>query len=210
MITDPHTEAIRKENEELKDRLAALEAKLSGAPARSEFVGERPMYRLLKPFYGPDNRYYDPEEGEDVINYTGTPNEHMEPMNEPARKRTIAWLESLPGKGILPLEFIVEAAAKLSHTAKDSPLPDFAGRVMAEAMRIRSHHEGKPVEAVELSLPKHVEDVPLMGNDRRLSRRSLQKDVISSAAAPEGMRRRPGPKRRIMGGGGPDAAIDIG
>lgn len=215
MITDPFTEEIRKENEDLKARLAALEARLNNAPL-DDYVGEKPMYRLLKPFYGPNDCYYDPEEGQAIINYTGTPNEHMEPINDAAKARTTAWLESLPGKGVLPIEDMVSAAAKFSHLAKDMDLAEFSGKILGEALKMRNQRMGIATQKVELSIPHAVDDVPLTGADRRIQSARKASTTVGLATPPADVaakmaRRFP---KKVMGTSGPavstEGAIDIG
>lgn len=53
----------------------------------------KPRYRLLKPFYC-DDTYI--QEGVE-IEFIGTPNEFMEPLNEPAREKLNAFLEKNGG-----------------------------------------------------------------------------------------------------------------
>ncbi len=53
---------------------------------------DKPTYRLLSPFFGPNDHLY--EEG-DVIVFGGCPNEDMEPLNEPARAKLRAYVEAL-------------------------------------------------------------------------------------------------------------------
>lgn len=59
---------------------------------------ERPAYRVLAihGFYGPDDHLY--QEGDEIY-FDGVPNEELEPLNESARDRMIAFLEELDRKG---------------------------------------------------------------------------------------------------------------
>lgn len=55
---------------------------------------ERAQYRVLDPagFYGDDDNLY--QEGEEIV-FDGTPNEQMEPLNEVAKERLVAYLNTL-------------------------------------------------------------------------------------------------------------------
>lgn len=55
---------------------------------------DRPAYRILAVygFYGPDDHLYG--EGEEIY-FDGEPNEEMEPLNESARVKLVAYLEKL-------------------------------------------------------------------------------------------------------------------
>jgi len=91
-----------------------------------------PRYRLLKPFYVDDNYI---EEGV-VIEFAGTPNEAMEPLNEPALEKMKAYLATLEGGR--------------------TPRPE---DVFYVAMANR------PKEP-QVTIPHAVKDVPQMGNLR--------------------------------------------
>src|SRR5690242_12391265 len=53
-----------------------------------------PRYRLLAPFYAPNDVHYPVE---DIIEFDGVPNESMEPLNRPAEDKLEAYLASLGG-----------------------------------------------------------------------------------------------------------------
>lgn len=56
-------------------------------------IEQTPVYRLLQPFFSPDDNYF--PEG-DEIEYEGVPNHQMEPVNEAAHQVFAEWLGSLP------------------------------------------------------------------------------------------------------------------
>jgi hypothetical protein len=61
-------------------------------------MSELPHYRILaeKGFYGPDCHLY--VEGDEIY-FDGVPNEEMEPLNDPARKRLVEYVEFLDEEG---------------------------------------------------------------------------------------------------------------
>lgn len=208
MTTDTLPDDVRAENEALRKQLAEMAARFEGyTPPRHVDTGPRPQYRLLKPFYGPNDHYYDPEEGEEVIEWTGTPNEAMEPLNGPARVRMLEWLETLPGGGDLPIDLIMEAAMKMRpvHGQDDAPLADFAGNVMREAIRLRNAREGKAPVIHELAMPHKVENVPVMGGGK--TNRKPISEVIGAVPQPPKPRGRP---KRVFGAGVTEGPIEVG
>ena len=214
MITDPLTEQVRAENAELKQRLSDMEAKFEAlmngvtTPAPVD-TGPRPQYRLIKPFYGPNDHFYDPDEGDEVIEWTGVPNDSMEAINEPAIKRMRAWKETLPGGGPIPLDILMEAAMAMrpKHGEDDTPLADFAGNVMRQAIKLRNMREGRDVPVDQITLPHKEENVPVMGGGR--FNRKQTKEVIASIPQ---ARTRPNKAKRVFGTGSGvnESPIEIG
>ena len=186
MITDPHTEKVRKENEELKERLAALEAKLEKAQeaAPKKWVGELPRYKLIKPFYGPDDVLYDPEEpGFDAIDWTGVPNHEMEPINEPAKKRMEAWLRSLPGGKDSPNMDEMSQAAYMHRPREgqpELPMRIWTELVQKTARELMYQRLGTPSEEQTLELPHKYDNIPVMGNEQRAQKRKARGDMLKS------------------------------
>lgn len=54
----------------------------------------RPVYRVLNPngFFGPNDHLF--KEDEEIV-YDGTPNEELEPLNEAAKQKMVAFIENL-------------------------------------------------------------------------------------------------------------------
>lgn len=157
-------------------KIAALEAELAAlkrAKIEPQFDGEAPRYRLLKPFYGPDDRYYDPEEGDEIIDWDGVPNEQMEPINDPAKMRMTAYLERLPAGKTPALADIVQAAASLrpKYGDEEIPLEEFAGEVLKQALRIDRQRRGEPVEERKIVLPEKPKQVAVTGDKAMKPRR---------------------------------------
>ncbi len=197
MISDPETEKVRLENAELKSQLEALtrqvNALMGAAPVRQEeWQGERPQYKLIKPFYGPNDVYFDPEQGDEVIEWTGAPNECMEPLNEAARKRMIAWIDGLPGGKTPPLDIIAMAGAmvnsKYGAAAKDLPLTVMAAEIMKMAKTLQAERSGI-TEETEVVLPHKEVNVPAMGNDpaaqRAKSRKARMDQMVRAVPQPK-------------------------
>ena len=94
---------------------------------------EKPRYKLLKPFYVNDQ--YIAEDTE--IEWTGVPNEQMEPLNDQAIERMTAYLLTLEG-------------------GRTPRVEDLMYQTMLK----------RPREAAEITIPKAVQDIPQMGNMR--------------------------------------------
>ena len=94
---------------------------------------EKPRYKLLKPFYVNDQ--YISEDTE--IEWTGVPNEQMEPLNDMAVEKMTAYLSTLEG-------------------GRTPRVEDLMYQTMLK----------RPKEAAEVTIPKAVQDVPQMGSMR--------------------------------------------
>jgi len=98
---------------------------------------EAPRYRLIQPFYVDDQFIAEGVE----IEFEGIPNEQMEALNEPARKRMMEYLALLPGGRTPRVEDVFYLAMQnrpreggdtvvLPHAVKD--VPQMGGRVTLE------------------------------------------------------------------------------
>jgi hypothetical protein len=94
---------------------------------------EKPRYKLLKAFYVNDQ--YISEDTE--IEWTGVPNEQMEPLNDMAVEKMTAYLLTLEG-------------------GRTPRVEDLMYQTMLK----------RPKEAAEVTIPKAVQDVPQMGSMR--------------------------------------------
>lgn len=134
---------------------------------------DRPAYRLLEPFFGPNDHKY--EEG-DCITFTGTPNEHMEPLNEPARKALRAYVEMLDERA---REYAEKNGRSFVRRARS--IDDALADITADARRI--------------ALTKDGPGVPLQGA-RKLEggiERIEPDPEPAQTRAQDGRRRAPGP-----------------
>lgn len=98
---------------------------------------DRAAYRILdvNGFYGDDDNLYKQDE---VIYWDGEPNEEMEPMNEMARVRLVAYLEKLDNLGRLAAEkagkpFVsrprtLDGAIEIATSLERSNMPVMGGR----------------------------------------------------------------------------------
>ena len=61
----------------------------------------RACYRILNPFFGPDDTLYSVDQNGDpaIVYFDGEPNEEMEPMNKLAEERLSALMEKLDDLG---------------------------------------------------------------------------------------------------------------
>jgi len=87
----------------------------------------RPAWRVLNPsgFFGPNDHLY--SEGEEIY-YDGEPNEELEPLNEPAMVKLVAYLERLDTLGR-------EAAAKAGKAYAGRPRSLDGGLALATAVQ---------------------------------------------------------------------------
>jgi len=204
-ITDPRTEEVAAENAALKAKLAEqerqIQALMNGGVALDEagqkWVGEMPQYKLIKPFYGPNDVFYDPEGGDEIIEWTGIPNEAMEPLNEPAKKRMEAWLNSMPGGKQPQLGDIAQAAMMIRprYGDVDPPFAEFQAAVTKLARELMRKREGLPAEETTVRLPQKVDDIPLMGNSQGARKKIT--DAVKAVPAPP--RKGASARKRIMG-----------
>lgn len=125
-------------------------------------MSETPRYRLITAHYLDDDYV---EEGE-IIEYAGTPSENMEPLNEAARERLIAYFHTLQdGKRTPDLADIVfRQMANRPKEAGDITDPEILAAV--EAIKLLKASRPNP-EMTEKSyrLPERSTDVPQTGGD---------------------------------------------
>lgn len=108
-------------------------------------TAEKPLYKLLGPIYFDDMYIEDTVKGANgpeavVIEYEGTPNEYMEPMNEPARAQMLKLLAALEAGN-----------RRAGREGNRTPSMD---TLVGEAMDNRPRHE----------MPTRRDDVPPMAN----------------------------------------------
>lgn len=111
---------------------------------------ETPRYRLVKPFYV-DDMYI--EEGR-VIDFDGTPNDQMEPMNEPARVKMEAYIKSL------------NDGARAA--GRDS-------RHLADIAYQEVHKRPREPERI-ITMPEYKPDVPPMANLHKVGQKPVVKE----------------------------------
>lgn len=102
---------------------------------------EMPLYRLLAPCYLEDDTLHG--EGEEII-YLGIPNEEMEPLNDPAREASTAYLEHL------------DDAARAVSAARNMP---FMGRAALLDQAIE--HAQKELQKQPMVLPAYRGEAPV-------------------------------------------------
>lgn len=139
---------------------------------------ERPAYRILAyhGFFGPDDHLR--LEGEEIY-YDGEPNEEMEPLNEPARKRLQAYLENLDQLGR-------EAAAKAgkAYAGRARSLDGqiaLATAIQRAEMKIMG--ADKDVQSIASVNDKDAPETGSMSPEKRGRGRPRKTDTIASVAA---------------------------
>lgn len=120
---------------------------------------ETPQYRLVKPFYADDT--YFPEGT--IIEFDGTPNEQMEPLNASAMERSRAYIEKLN-----------EGARQIGRDSRH--LADIVFQEVSKRPR-------EP--AREVSLPKFVPETPPMGNLHKPGLKPVPKAPTVTVKTPE-------------------------
>ena len=147
-----------------------------------------PQYRLLKAFFGPDHCLW-PEDAE--LEFDGTPNEWMEPLNEMARKRMMQFQNEMDyGRWRKACKDAVEKHL-VAPTLEDfmgAPRPDLADQVY-EAMKDRPREMPTKVDAPMM---------PHMATEEQKRRRG-RPPIHIKATVPDVNTGRPGRPKRIMG-----------
>lgn len=123
---------------------------------------ETPQYKLLKPFYADDTLF--PEGA--VVSFLGTPNEQMEPLNEPAKQKFAEFIKRV--------EDGAAAAGRISRKLEDI--------VQQEVMN-------RPREQPRVSVPQYNPEVPAMGNinvhgDQKKAPAEMKTKLISTPVTP--------------------------
>lgn len=148
VLLDP--EILRRENEELKARLAALEGE---RVIRPDFpVGDLPLYRLNTTCFLDDDTLH--PEGEE-LRYNGIPNFEMVPLNDAARERMQGFIDEQTD--------LARARAEASGRAFRGLITD-SGTIIAQAMQDERQAERKGTFSPLIAMPVDKEDVPTMGN----------------------------------------------
>jgi hypothetical protein len=133
-----------------------------------------PVYQLLAPAYLDDDTYH--VEGE-TIAYEGEPNEHMAPLNEPARIRMRTMLDHLEQCAREKAEFVGR-----KYTGRLTDLGD----LIAEASRdAKSLAQREQAEAIKRAMPLPMTGPPAPGlpSQKPLSVRKQETDARSSVKA---------------------------
>lgn len=124
-----------------------------------EHEQELPRYRLIKPLYA-DDTFFDEET---ILDYDGTPNEFMQPLNDAARAQMRAFIDSLTeideDTGFTPgLEAQIDKASDRA-TAHRTYLANRGGRRRREITPQIPDQANKYANG---DLPEFVEDIPVM------------------------------------------------
>jgi hypothetical protein len=105
-----------------------------------EVQEEMPFYRLIQPLYADDT--YFPEGTE--LYFLATPNDAMEPLNEPARKRVEEYFKGLD-EGM-------RASGRISRKIEDIVMQEMTNRPK------------EPAAATTVTMPAYKPNTPIMGN----------------------------------------------
>jgi hypothetical protein len=175
VLQDP--EILRRENDELRARLKALEGDRVVHP---EFpVGDLPLYRLNTTCFLDDDTLH--PEGEE-LRYNGTPNFEMVPLNDAARAR---------------MQKFIDEQTDCARRRAESSGREFRGlitdngTIIAQAMQDERQAERKGTFTPLIAMPVDKEDVPTMGNTetasqaRRRGRPPKKHMVETVKAAPD-------------------------
>lgn len=112
-----------------------------------------PVYRLLKEWFGPDDTmHWEDEE----IAYTGTPNEWMEPLNEPAREQMEIYLKHLDDCG--------RAVARKYGREYQGRMSDLGDIVAQAAQDAREDRQAADLGKKPRVMPARKGPVPVRGD----------------------------------------------
>jgi hypothetical protein len=146
-------------------------------------MAEAPRYRLITAHFIDDDLI---DEGE-VIEYNGTPTENMEPLNEAARDRLIAYIGNLEdGKRTPDLgDIVLRQMANRPREGNELTSPELIAA--AEFIKSLAQAKADPQEprAKSVKLPERFTDVPQTGNGR-VSKRDARR--LGPQAEPSGPR----------------------
>ena len=185
----------------MQKMIAELQAKLAlyedTNVVRPKFDGEVPKYRLNVPFFGPDDTKY-PEGSE--IEYLGTPNMEMVPLNNAARARIEDYIDELT-------EGARQKAALVGRNFNGLP-GDVAGLIAMALSDARTmKDEGKVQPVLRLPEPTDSRDVPSMPHTeqaeiarRKAGRPKKGSELLSAVTPPPPMKPIPIPNR-VLGTG---------
>lgn len=155
---------------------------------------ELPRYGLIEAFFSPGCELI--PEGEE-IEWTGAPNEAMEPLNEPARQRVKEWKAKLPGRGAYTFENMMRAAQELSpkHGEKELTLPEFAAKTLERAIELSGAERSGPIVPDQLNTPTRPESIPLTGADPKFMNSSARNAMMAGETLTRVQQNRGGAKR---------------
>lgn len=136
-----------------------------------------PVYRLLKDCFMEDDTLH-PEDEE--IAYVGTPNEWMEPLNEPARVKMTAYLEYLDD-----CQRAVDAKAGREFTGRLTDLGDILARVRGDT---KAEVEQEARKAVVM--PARTGPIPSRGDTKMGQAAKKANSGILATKAPKQSRAR--------------------
>src|SRR5690348_933231 len=144
----------------------------------SNLPSDTPVYRLLMACFMEDDTLHPEDE---IIAYTGVPNEYMEPLNEPARVTMQAYLEYLDKCGR-------EAAEKAGrqYLGRVTDLGDQIEIAMQDARKAAAAGQAPP-STLKVEMPER-RNVPLRPDLVPVGQRPQKKAKLlaSKAPAPQG------------------------
>lgn len=186
-MSDPNVAEMQRTIEELQAKLAQVEADKAAVE-----TGEIPKYRLLQSFFAPDDVLY--PEGTEIALANGVPpNEHMEPLNDAARRALIPIIQGITKK---PLDQQIYDAKVALHERD---------RLAAQPV------QAQQVDPASIVFPKKDDSVPIMPNHTLPGQRPRGRPKkVLDAVLPDPSAR---PKAPIMGTvvlQGRDGALNTG
>lgn len=140
-----------------------------------DYDAERPAYRILATsgFFGPDHTLY--EEGSEIY-FDGEPSEEMEPLNDAARRKMVAYLEKLEELGR-------QAAEKAGRPFAGRPRSLDGGLALATAIQ-RSEMSVLGAKPVQTDIIEKIaaDEVPTTGYTKRKQGRPRKVDTLAKTA----------------------------
>lgn len=143
-----------------------------------------PRYRLLQPFFAPDDTLY-PEDTE--LAFDGTPNEFMEPLNAAAEAKLTEYLQMLDDG-----QRAVDEKHGRQFTGRLSDLADIFARVRDDT---KAEVEAKARKAIVM--PTKGENIPTRGDTVRAQAAKRAKSGIVAVKPPNVSRKQKTPQELI-------------
>lgn len=183
-LHDP--EALVRENESLRERLAAIEKQ---NVVEGRFIGEAPRYYINDPGVVLDDTHWP---GGMTLDYIGAPNTSMVPLNEPAKRAMTEFLERLE-----------DGARKVAarRGREFFGLVTDRNMLLDDALREAKEIASAPIATIQMPQPTH--NIPAMPNTPEAMARAQRgpgrpRKVVGSQEA--GSAKGPSPEARARAG----------
>lgn len=158
----------------------------------NDAVQDMPRYELVQAFFAPDHVLY--QEGS-ILNFDGTPNEWMRPLNAAAERAYENYMRSLPDGRSEPLEKVVEKAMLARPRIEDS---NAATQIIDALKQLLKPAEASKHARVVLQ-PVGDQEKPVMGNDPRALKEIQKRQAVKMSVEEQPIEQRVKKPVPVMG-----------